>query len=241
MIAEDGCLTLQKEIFVNDISNIRYSNLNLSHNTCSMSKDHIVNFVRKDITKVPNYDSTDVDFSQITKDSIFLNKSHKTFNCINIISDNFNNKKEKKNFLNATIKSSTISLHISAYENSTKAAALDLFSGENQLNLIQKWETLIQNPLEFPRQQNNKIMEPEIAQFKASQKLLNPNESVTLNKNENVSPEGSSVSYGAPLSDPAFQYSTNQHIFPTTDYGAPIGFNVAYQYSLANGYRAPVG
>uniref|UniRef100_A0AC34FDU7 Ubiquitin-like domain-containing protein n=1 Tax=Panagrolaimus sp. ES5 TaxID=591445 RepID=A0AC34FDU7_9BILA len=94
--------------------------------------------------------------------------------------------------------SSTLSLHIAAYENFVEADTDDSKGGEKEgikskskkAELFKKWSTLksvfsgssskLQNPFEFPRQQNeDQSGDPEVMQFKSSQQILNPNESTS--------------------------------------------------------------
>uniref|UniRef100_A0AC35FH21 Vacuolar protein sorting-associated protein 29 n=1 Tax=Panagrolaimus sp. PS1159 TaxID=55785 RepID=A0AC35FH21_9BILA len=81
-----------------------------------------------------------------------------------------------------TKNNSTLSLHIDAYENSTvgfndkKNVALK----NKKINLNTHFfsDSFIQNSFEYPRQQKeDQKADPELMQFKASQRLLNPNQS----------------------------------------------------------------
>uniref|UniRef100_A0A914YZ66 ubiquitinyl hydrolase 1 n=1 Tax=Panagrolaimus superbus TaxID=310955 RepID=A0A914YZ66_9BILA len=117
---------------------------------------------------------------------------------------NLNNDFEARNDLkkSKSANNSTLSLHIAAYENSVEdktdsngSKRDDSKSKSEKTALIKKWNTskqgfidsllFIQNPFEFPRQQEDEDnYDPEVMQFKASQRLLNPNEE-HLNFEEN--------------------------------------------------------
>uniref|UniRef100_A0AC34FUF2 Uncharacterized protein n=1 Tax=Panagrolaimus sp. ES5 TaxID=591445 RepID=A0AC34FUF2_9BILA len=114
-----------------------------------------------------------------------LNKSS---NCLNFGRDFKENDDIKKV---KGINNSTLSLNIAAYENSIESDAIDsegikgksLKVKDAKTGLNKKWgisnhfgsESIIHNPFEFPRQQDDQDGRPEMMQFRASKRLRNPN------------------------------------------------------------------
>uniref|UniRef100_A0A914YSW7 Uncharacterized protein n=1 Tax=Panagrolaimus superbus TaxID=310955 RepID=A0A914YSW7_9BILA len=135
------------------------------------------------------------ELTESQKKSTKINQLSDSLNiCDEIDKDNNVKKQWNKNSLNPS-NNSTLSLHIAAYENSRDTVSDDknyegLKENAKRLALIKKWKivkqilagtgSIIQNPFEFPRQEDRDPMIPEIAQFRASQKLLNPNTSDAL-------------------------------------------------------------
>uniref|UniRef100_A0A914QD49 Uncharacterized protein n=1 Tax=Panagrolaimus davidi TaxID=227884 RepID=A0A914QD49_9BILA len=124
------------------------------------------------------------------KNPSHLNKPSKISNFSKLINDKTENEEFKKpwkkdSYLN-TINGNNLSLHIAAYENSIETHSFngsrneDLQKGKSDLIKNEKQiftaETFgIQNSFEFPRQENEGAKVPEVSNFKASQRLLNPN------------------------------------------------------------------
>uniref|UniRef100_A0A914QNW0 Uncharacterized protein n=1 Tax=Panagrolaimus davidi TaxID=227884 RepID=A0A914QNW0_9BILA len=110
--------------------------------------------------------------------------------------------KSLKNERSKNHNSSTLPLHISDYENLTES---EKFGVKNDLDASVKKQDkqrfnsastfVFQNPFEFSKQQNDKLPEPQVSQFKASHRLINPNE--TLKNVQQVD--------GIPPPSPAFR------------------------------------
>uniref|UniRef100_A0AC35GMD8 Exocyst complex component Sec3 C-terminal domain-containing protein n=2 Tax=Panagrolaimus sp. PS1159 TaxID=55785 RepID=A0AC35GMD8_9BILA len=181
----------QNQLFVNDTSQIydnQYFNLNLNQkNKCPVLIS--VQTYSKPY-KDKNCDSIICENYKEKKKLQLWNKSSDLKNLTTATFDENEKKRWKKNFFPKS-KNSTLSLHITPI--SINSPASDFNSDKNydrfkkeKARLIKKKEKtkqnstaskcVIQYPFEFPRQQNDKVQEPKVSQFKAFQRLFNPNQ-----------------------------------------------------------------
>uniref|UniRef100_A0AC35F695 Actin n=1 Tax=Panagrolaimus sp. PS1159 TaxID=55785 RepID=A0AC35F695_9BILA len=165
-----------QQCFTNNISQTfhknQYSNLNLNQ-TCSKS------YYNK------NCDSAISDKCKEREKLFSLEKPSEWLKLNNNAEKELEKQWKKESSFSAT-KKSALSLQIAAYE-----VEANPFNGKNKENIkndisgsignekiVLTSKLIVQNPFEFPRQQSDKMSEPEMSQFKASQHLLSPN--VTL-------------------------------------------------------------
>uniref|UniRef100_A0AC34FIK9 Uncharacterized protein n=1 Tax=Panagrolaimus sp. ES5 TaxID=591445 RepID=A0AC34FIK9_9BILA len=184
MATKDLCLALKdKQNIFTTVSDRQYSNLNLNQNNfCVFDETSSLKRSTSDNSKnVQDY----------AKQDSWNNKSNKHLspNFLNVNND-FEKQDEFKQSKSFNFNNSTLSLHIEAYENLLEADS-DSDSGEEEETSKMKGEKLetakhfvsdssskIENQFEFPRQQKDGLYEPQMMQFKATQKLLNPNQLV---------------------------------------------------------------
>uniref|UniRef100_A0AC35GV88 Uncharacterized protein n=1 Tax=Panagrolaimus sp. PS1159 TaxID=55785 RepID=A0AC35GV88_9BILA len=176
MTTKEQFLKDKSKSFGNDNSN-RYSNINLDQNQKCLDFSIVQSNSKSNNDKLCEKEKSQK-WNKTSKIPIFSNINDK-------FEERHKNYWTKDDSLISATNKSTLSLHISVYENSNECTNLDLDVNEKG-NLIERFEnkkrffigssSLIQNLFEFPRQQETgeeKI--PEIAEFKVSQKLLSFN------------------------------------------------------------------
>uniref|UniRef100_A0AC34F3X8 Uncharacterized protein n=1 Tax=Panagrolaimus sp. ES5 TaxID=591445 RepID=A0AC34F3X8_9BILA len=172
MATQDYC----PNFYGDTLTGNQHANLNLNQNYRHECKE---SFSSKNVTadsrKTTNYAVPKLscfDNSRAKKDLNSWKKSNKSSHFLNLDCGIPGEKdKVKKEGKYSSIKNSTLSLHIASYE-----ATNEPLNDENEC-LKKKNEK---------QQENENVSTPEIAQFKASQNLLNPNVSPSTSTTENV-------------------------------------------------------
>uniref|UniRef100_A0A914QCU5 Uncharacterized protein n=1 Tax=Panagrolaimus davidi TaxID=227884 RepID=A0A914QCU5_9BILA len=164
----------EKKQFISQTSNnIQYSNIRLNQNITSSNRVFLKSF------ESDQWDDKVLYADNLTKNDIsFWNKFEN-----NLPSKYYQSDRGTKNELAIANlpEMNKLVLKIATCKNSTEAVSFDNkiigFGKPFKKREITKSSTFfIQNPFEFPRQQNDKMPPSEVSEFKASQSLLNPNE-----------------------------------------------------------------
>jgi hypothetical protein len=177
--------------------NAQYNNLSLN---ASQSCQIIASIQSKNISVGNEQENSDLADKKFVTFSTTKNNSWKKCdkNDLQLLHHHsFGNEKQKQQFNQVEgmsfANNSTLSLHISAYENSIKSADNNLnveksskTSSFNKMQNNHKQHFKTDSVFEFPRQQEDIPSTPEIMQFKSSQKLLNSNESNAKMNNKDI-------------------------------------------------------
>uniref|UniRef100_A0A914Q4Y3 Exophilin 5 n=1 Tax=Panagrolaimus davidi TaxID=227884 RepID=A0A914Q4Y3_9BILA len=180
-VTADNCQTVHDN---------QYSNLNLNQNLKCLDVSPIRSNSKSTAATLKLPGSSVSDNIERRENPLHLKKPSEISDFSNLINDKTENEESKKpwkkNSYSNTINSSTIFLHIAAYENLAKTDSFngsknedlqkgksDSFKNEKQIFTAETF--VIQNSFEFPRQENEGTKVPEVSNFKASQRLLNPN------------------------------------------------------------------
>uniref|UniRef100_A0AC35FAU2 Uncharacterized protein n=1 Tax=Panagrolaimus sp. PS1159 TaxID=55785 RepID=A0AC35FAU2_9BILA len=188
MATKDYSLPLKskQDLVFADNSNNQYKNFNLKQKNSSNAFSESSKNVSSENPKILNYDFANNNHSKTQKQSHSWKKATKNLSSTFGYIDGFKKESGGKISCSSSTSNSTLSLHIESYENSTVSGLFDetkkslkqndLIRG-NAKQLFTDFESVIQNPFEFPRQQKNvEAKTSEVAQYTASQRLLNPNQ-----------------------------------------------------------------
>uniref|UniRef100_A0A914R8D7 Vesicle-fusing ATPase n=1 Tax=Panagrolaimus davidi TaxID=227884 RepID=A0A914R8D7_9BILA len=150
------------DIINNETTNGQYNNLNLNGQYQSLKLDTVSS---KDATNEKRKEQSG------NSDSVRTSSSWRKATTSDFLTSGrgYEENIKQKNKKNCKTNSSTLSLHIAAYENSIEA------NNKSNVDKKEQFSSSPINPFEFPRQQDGDYRaRPEVSNYRASQRLLDP-------------------------------------------------------------------